>query len=69
MWEGVGETLIAGIVLAMGYSSLGLLPKALIEEVKFRDRESAKKTMLIWLVSMLSLSAAVGFTLFLEYFG
>lgn len=58
-----------GNLIVMGLISMGLLPKAILEAVHFKDRKAAKQTLGVWLISFGSLCLAFGLTLLLNHAG
>lgn len=58
-----------GALTAMTLISLGLLPKAALEAAYFQDRESAKKTLRIWLMSTVGIAVGFGFTFLFDHLG
>lgn len=58
-----------GDIIVVLLISLSLLPKSALEAAYFKDRESAKKTFVCWVISFGSLLVALCFTLLLNHFG
>lgn len=46
--------------------SIGLLSKATLEAIYFKDKNNAKKTLYVWAISAVSLILSFGLTLFLN---
>lgn len=61
--------MMEGCLIAMVYSSFWFLGKAALEAGYFKDRDGAKRTLFLWLVSFGSISFAFGITLLINYFG
>lgn len=58
-----------GILIAIVYITIDLGAKAALEAGYFKDRESAKRTLFNWLISVGSLCFALGFSLLIDYLG
>lgn len=56
-------------LIVMGLATLGLLPKAALDLTYFKDPDSARKTICLWAALIAVLSASLGFSLLIYYFG
>ena len=58
-----------GCLFAILYVTLWYIPKALLEAKYFKDRVDAKKSLFLWLVSVVSIGIDLCATLFIDHFG
>ena len=60
---------VSGCLVAIGYISFWYIAKAILEAGYFKDRQGAKRTLFLWLVSCGSVVFALGLTFLINYLG
>ena len=59
---------MTGCMFALISVTLWYIPKAILEVAYFKDRQDAKNSLFLWLVSAGSIGFAMVATLFFDYF-
>lgn len=60
---------MTGCIAALAVISMWHIGKAVLDAFCFKDREGAKHSLFLWLVSTGSIGLALGFSLLIDYLG